>query len=148
WRDYRQQMSDIKSASSELETAMESMGYGMEELNTIVAAGGPAYHSLLQELRNSGEAGNYAADELEAARQVIEQTTKDARELDPAVAQAASAIDVLADSSSNANDKLSALESLMQAMGLAPKDAEQAMMDAAEAVDEIVEAATGAERPL
>ncbi|WP_211438918.1 tape measure protein [Corynebacterium glutamicum] len=148
WQDHRQQMADIKSASSELEETMGSLGYGMDDLNTIVAAGGPAYHSLLQELRNSGEAGNYAADELEAARQVIEQTTKDARELDPAVAQAASAIDVLANSSNNANDKLGALETLMQAMGLAPKDAEQAMMDAAEAVDEIVEAATGAERPL
>ena len=148
WQDHRQQMAEIKSASSELEETMGSLGYGMDDLNTIVAAGGPAYHSLLQELRNSGEAGNYAADELEAARQVIEQATKDARELDPAVAQAASAIDVLADSSSNANDKLGALESLMQAMGLAPKDAERAMMDAAEAVDEIVEAATNAERPF
>lgn len=148
WQDYKRQMADIKSASGELENAMESMGYGMDELNTIVAAGGPAYHSLLQELRNSGEAGNYAADELESARQVIEQTTKDARELDPAVAQAASAIEVLADSSSTANEKLSGLESLLQSMGLAPKDAEKAMMDAAEAVDEIVEAATNAERPF
>ncbi|AST21026.1 hypothetical protein KIQ_013495 [Corynebacterium glutamicum ATCC 14067] len=148
WQDHRQQMADVKSASSELETAMKDLGIPVDDLNKVVAEGGPEYNALISHLRETGGSSDIAADQLEGARSVIEQTTKDARELDPAVAQAASAIDVLADSSSNANDKLGALESLMQAMGLAPKDAEQAMMDAAEAVDEIVKAATGAERPF
>lgn len=148
WQDHRQQMAEIKSAYGELETVMDDLGIPVDDLNKVVAEGGPEYDALISRLRETGGSGDVAADQLEGVRAVIEQTVKNARDLDPAVAQAAVAVDVLADSSGNATDKLGALESLMQAMGLAPKDAERAMMDAAEAVDEIVKSATDSERPL
>ena len=131
-----------------LEESASEMGLSIEDVNAIVAQGGGEYQQLIGSLRGMGDEGNIAADKLEQARDVIEQSVAAARQIDPAMAEAAQAIDVLADSASSSEDKLAALHTLMQAMGLAPKDAEQAMMDAAAAVDEIVEAAEKAQHPV
>lgn len=131
-----------------LEESASEMGLSIEDVNAIVAQGGGEYQQLIGSLRGMGDEGNIAADKLEQARAVIDESVDAARRLDPAAQEAAQAIDVLADSASSSQDKLAALHTLMQAMGLAPKDAEQAMMDAAAAVDEIVEAASKAEHPV
>ena len=131
-----------------LEESASEMGLSIEDVNAIVAQGGGEYQQLIGALRGMGDEGNIAADKLEQARAVIDESVDAARRLDPAAQEAAQAIDVLADSASSSQDKLAALHTLMQAMGLAPKDAEQAMMDAAAAVDEIVEAAEKAQHPV
>ena len=131
-----------------LEESASEMGLSIEDVNAIVAQGGGEYQQLIGSLRSMGDEGNIAADKLEQARAVIDESVDAARRLDPAAQEAAQAIDVLADSASSSQDKLAALHTLMQAMGLAPKDAEQAMMDAAAAVDEIVEAAEKAQHPV
>lgn len=131
-----------------LEESASEMGLSIEDVNAIVAQGGGEYQHLIGSLRGMGDEGNIAADKLEQARAVIDESVDAARRLDPAAQEAAQAIDVLADSASSSQDKLAALHTLMQAMGLAPKDAEQAMMDAAAAVDEIVEAAEQAQHPV
>lgn len=132
---------------------LEEQGFKHEDLSRVIAEGGRDYESLINSLQGetiwgSTEVSDTAIAELEAARGEIEDMVKAARELDPAAAQAAAGIDVLADSAASGEDKLSALESVMQAMGLAPKDAERAMVDAAKAVDDIVEASKEAERPI
>ncbi|AGG66873.1 tape measure protein [Corynebacterium callunae] len=138
----------LRESYKTLGDAMKDLGLPMSDLNRIVAEGGPEYQSLISSLRGMGDSGAVAAGELEGARSKIEQIVEDARRLDPAVAETAAAIDILADSASGADDKLGALQSALQAMGLAPKDADLAMRDAAEAVDEIVQSATEAEVPL
>lgn len=139
---------EARDSYKALEESASEMGLSIEDVNAIVAQGGGEYQQLIGSLRSMGDEGNIAADKLEQARDVIEQSVAAARQIDPAMAEAAQAIDVLADSASSSQDKLAALHTLMQAMGLAPKDAEQAMMDAAAAVDEIVEAAEKAQHPV
>lgn len=139
---------EARESYKALEESASQMGLSIEDVNAIVAQGGGEYQQLIGSLRGMGDEGNIAADKLEQARDVIEQSVAAARQIDPAMAEAAQAIDVLADSAASSEDKLAALHTLMQAMGLAPKDAEQAMMDAAAAVDEIVEAASKAQHPV
>ena len=139
---------EARESYKALEESASEMGLSIEDVNSIVAKGGGEYQQLISSLRGMGDEGNIAADKLEQARAVIDESVAAARRLDPAAQEAAQAIDVLADSASSSQDKLAALHSLMQAMGLAPKDAEQAMMDAAAAVDEIVEAAEKAQHPV
>ena len=149
--DYREWMAQVKEAEQAtkgLESAARELGIPMSDINRVVAEGGSDYKNLVANLRETGGASGHAADELEAARDKIEQTVQAGRDLSPAFVEASKAVDVLADSASSADDKLSALQSMMQLLGLAPKDAEQAMRDAAEAVDEVVEAATKAEYPV
>lgn len=134
----------LQESYKSLESAMDDLGIPMDNLNTIVAKGGSQYNALIGKLRESGDAGNHAADELEKARSKVDDIIQSARNMEPAMADAAAGIAVLADESSSADDKLSALERTMQALGLAPKDAQQAMMDAADAVDEIAQSATEA----
>lgn len=139
---------EARESYKALEESASEMGLSIEDVNSIVAQGGGEYQQLINSLRGMGDEGNLAADKLEQARSVIDESVDAARRLDPAAQEAAQAIDVLADSATSSEDKLSALHTLMQAMGLAPKDAEQAMMDAAAAVDEIVEAASQAQHPV
>lgn len=139
---------EARESYKALEESASEMGLSIEDVNAIVAQGGGEYQQLIGSLRGMGDEGNLAADKLEQARAVIDESVAAARRLDPAAQEAAQAIDVLADSASSSQDKLAALHTLMQAMGLAPKDAEQAMMDAAAAVDEIVEAAERAQHPV
>ena len=139
---------EARESYKALEESASEMGLSIEDVNAIVAQGGGEYQQLIGSLRGMGDEGNIAADKLEQARAVIDESVDAARRLDPAAQEAAQAIDVLADSASSSQDKLAALHTLMQAMGLAPKDAEQAMMDAAAAVDEIVEAAEKAQHPV
>lgn len=148
WEQDKEAAREIKQSYEQLETTVGDLGFEMEDLDSIIAAGGPQYESLVASLRASDEAGSDAAAQgLEDARAKIDQMVDDARRLDPAVADAAAAIDVLAESSSTADEKLGALQSMLQAMGLAPKGAEQAMWDASEATDELVESLEGVERP-
>lgn len=148
WEADKARAREVKAEYEALESVLKDMGLTTDDVNRVVAEGGAEYATLMGLLRGLGDEGISMAEKLGETRSTLDGMIADARRLDPAVAQAAAAIDVLAESSGNANDKLGALESLMQAMGLAPKDAEAAMMDAAAAVDEIVEAATGAERPF
>ena len=148
FREFRAEVNLAEDAQKGLEAAARDLGIPMSDVNRIVAEGGSDYKNLVANLRETGGASGHAADELEAARDKIEQTVQAGRDLSPAFVEASKAVDVLADSASSADDKLSALQSMMQLLGLAPKDAEQAMRDAAEAVDEVVEAATGAEYPV
>ena len=148
FREFRAEVNLAEDAQKGLEAAARGLNIPMSDVNRIVAEGGSDYKNLVANLRETGGASGYAADELEAARGKIEQTVQAGRDLSPAFVEASEAVDVLADSASSADDKLGALQSMMQLLGLAPKDAERAMRDAAEAVDEIVEAATGAEYPV
>lgn len=139
---------EARESYEALKDSAANMGLSIEDVNEIVAKGGPEYHQLVDSLRSMGDEGNMAADKLEAARAAVDESVEAARRLDPAAQEAAGAIETLADAASSGQDKLAALHTLMQAMGLAPKDAEQAMMDAAAAVDEIVESASKAQHPV
>lgn len=132
----------------ELEKTLEELGVPLEDLNDLVAKGGPEYEQLIGKLRGSGDAGIYAANQLSKAKGSLDSVVEAGRKMDPAMAQVSKAIDVLADSSSSANEKLDALNTVLQIMGLMPDDAERAMRDAAAAVDEIAEAAKNTEHPL
>lgn len=148
FREFRAEVNLAEDAQKGLEAAARDLNIPMSEVNRIVAEGGSDYKNLVANLRETGGASGYAADQLEAARGKIEQTVQAGRDLSPAFVEASKAVDVLADSASSADDKLGALQSMMQLLGLAPKDAERAMRDAAEAVDELVESASGAEYPV
>ena len=140
--------SEISDAYEVLKAKLTATGLSMENLNGIVAEGGDDYKKLVAELRAAGEEGERAAGYLEKSRKQIEDTIAAARRVDPAAAQAAKGIDVLADSSANANDKLNALESIMQAMGLAPMAAEEALASAAQAATDIAKSAGTANHPV
>nr|DAO82717.1 MAG TPA: minor tail protein [Caudoviricetes sp.] len=139
---------EVSAAYNTLDSTLTTLGLSMEKLNSIVAEGGDDYKKLVAALRAAGEEGERAAGYLEKSRKQIEDTIAAARRVDPAAAQAAKGIDVLADSSANANDKLNALESIMQAMGLAPIAAEEALASAAQAATDIAKSAETANHPV
>ncbi|MGP5931617.1 tape measure protein [Corynebacterium glyciniphilum] len=134
----------LQDSYKQLESTMDNLGIPMENLNSIVASGGPEFDKLVAKLRESGDAGNAAADQLEEARGTVQDLADSARNVAPAFAEAAEGVETLADAGASATDKLGALEQVMQALGLAPKDAEAAMMDAADAVDKVVESVAAA----
>lgn len=137
WREYNNQIQESKDAYAAIEKAAGDLKIPMEDLNRVVAEGGPEYDKLISSLRGGGEASQAAAEQLGEARDNIRQSVEAARELDPAAAQAAVGISTLADSSASAEDKLSALKSTMQAMGLMAQTADEANMEAAASIEEL-----------
>ena len=142
------QAKTMRDAYDSLKDGADELGISIDDVNSVVAEGGSDYRKLVSNLRESGDAGNRAADQLEEARAKVEKIVDSARNIDPAFAQASAAIDVLADSAASGEDKLSALEKLMESMGLAPKMAEEALMDTADAVDKMVESAANSQLPV
>ena len=137
WREYNNQIKESKDAYAAIEKAAGDLKIPMEDLNGVVAEGGPEYKKLMASLRGGGDASQAAAEQLAKARDNIQESIDAARDLDPAAAQAAAGISVLADSSASADDKLSALKSTMQAMGIMAQTADEANMEAAESVEEL-----------
>lgn len=137
WREYNNQIQESKDAYAAIEKAAGDLKIPMEDLNRVVAEGGPEYDKLMASLRGGGDASQAAAEQLADARQNIQESVDAARELDPAAAQAAAGISTLADSSASAEDKLSALKSTMQAMGLMAQTADEANMEAAASIEEL-----------
>ena len=137
WREYNNQIQESKDTYAAIEKAAGDLKIPMEDLNRVVAEGGPEYDKLISSLRGGGDASQAAAEQLGKARDNIQQSVDAARELDPAAAQAAAGISTLADSSASAEDKLSALKSTMQAMGLMAQTADEANMEAAASIEEL-----------
>lgn len=120
---------------------MQTMGMSVEDLNGVIAKGGPEYEKLLSSLEASGPAGQRAAGELREARAEIDQLVSAGRTLPEAMKQASEGLDVLADSSSDAEQKMKAVEQVMQALGLLPQDLSRAMLEQAEAIQKVSEEA-------
>lgn len=122
-----------------LNNAINDLGMDQEQVGKIVAEGGEDYKRLSETLNSMGSDGKKAAKALAMSRAEVQASVSAARELSPAYGELSSALDVLADKSSNAGQKVAALEQAMQALGMAPKSAEEAMMHAAEVTEELVE---------
>lgn len=137
WWDKNQASLQLEKSFGTLKDTTKDLGIDMGDLGGVIAKGGTEYDGLMSSLRGAGDSGNYAADQLAKARTSFLESVEAARDLDPAAAQAAAGIDVLADSSASADDKLSALKSTMQAMGLMSQTADEANMEAAKAIDEL-----------
>lgn len=120
---------------------MQTMGLSVEDLNGVIARGGPEYEKLLSLLEASGPAGQQAAGELREARAEIDQLVSAGRTLPEAMKQASEGLDILADSSSDAEQKMKAVEKVMQALGLLPQDLNRAIMEQAEAIQKLSEEA-------
>lgn len=138
------QAKDTREAYKQLEKTASEMGLSIEDVNRVVAQGGPEFDQLVSKLRESGEAGNRAADELVKVREEVQKQIDAARRLSPAFVEASNAVDTLADSSSSADDKLSALETVMKGMGLIPQTTAEAVADAADAISEMAQRASEA----
>lgn len=143
WWDKNQASLQLEKSFGTLKDTTKDLGIDMGDLGGVIAKGGTEYDSLISSLRGAGDSGNYAADQLAKARTSFLESVDAARDLDPAAAQAAAGIDVLADSSASADDKLSALKSTMQAMGLMTQTADEANMEAAKAIDELASSVGG-----
>ncbi|APT87379.1 phage tail tape measure protein [Corynebacterium flavescens] len=137
WWDKNQASLQLEKSFGTLKDTTKDLGIDMNDLGGVIAKGGTEYDGLMSSLRGAGDSGNYAAYQLDKARTSFLESVDAARDLDPAAAQAAAGIDVLADSSASADDKLSALKSTMQAMGLMSQTADEANMEAAKAIDEL-----------
>src|SRR5699024_11606150 len=84
FREFRAEVNLAEDAQKGLEAAARDLGIPMSDVNRIVAEGGSDYKNLVANLRETGGASDYAADELESARGTIEQTVQAGRDLSPA----------------------------------------------------------------
>ena len=137
YHDHLAQNRELADQYKALTRTMETMGLTTEDLNSVVAKGGPEYDKLLSSLEASGPAGQKAAEELRGVHSEIDQAVSAGRTLPEAMKQASEGLDVLASSSSDAEQKMKAMEQVMQALGLLPQDLSRAMLDQAQAIQKL-----------
>ncbi|WP_048378891.1 phage tail tape measure protein [Corynebacterium renale] len=133
-----------RAAYKELQDTFEELSMTEQQMYQAIAAGGPQYDALINKLRESGEAGGHAADQLAGVKRELDAQVAAAQRVEPATAQIAAGIGVLADSSASAEDRLSALKSVLEGMGMLPASAQDAMMSLAKTVDQVASSAQSA----
>ena len=141
WEKDKETAHQTRDAYKQLETTLEEMGLSQEELNRVIAQGGPEFNDLVASLEASGPAGQQAAEVMRQARHEVENLVSAGRSMPESMKQAAEGLDTLADASSDAEQKMKAAEQVMQALGLLPQDLNRAMLEQAEAIRSISEEA-------
>ncbi|WP_408930754.1 tape measure protein [Corynebacterium axilliensis] len=142
WRDYANEVNQAKDAYEAIEKSAGELKIPMEDLNRVVAEGGPEYDNLISSLRQGGDASQMAADQLAEARDNIQQSIDAARNLDPAIAGISDGMGVLADEASTAQDKLAALSDIMDKLTGGALSHDEAQAKLVEDVEETTEAVT------
>ncbi|MDK6808376.1 tape measure protein [Corynebacterium aurimucosum] len=140
WRAYANEVNQAKDAYEAIEKSAGELKIPMEDLNRVVAEGGPEYDKLIASLRQGGDASQMAADQLAEARDNIQQSIDAARNLDPVITGVSNAMGVLADESSTAQDKLAALNDIMDKLTGGALSHDEAQAKLVEDVQETTEA--------
>ena len=108
-----------REAYSALEDAMYDLQLPMSSLGEIVAEGGEDYRQLVANLRESGDAGVAAAEQLEQARDKVAELEAEARNMSPAAAEMAAAVRDIADSAGDAESEVIGLwEAVLEMRGV------------------------------
>lgn len=135
----------IKSAYKTIEKAARDAGVPMDEINTVIAEGGPRFKELRDNIDETSLHGETALKVLDQNREVVENMVKAYQNASPEVLAVNSAFEILSDTATTVDEKLEAVLAVMQHLGLAPKDAERAYVEASQALegmaDQAVEAA-------
>lgn len=140
WRAYANEVNQAKDAYEAIEKSAGDLKIPMEDLNRVVAEGGPEYDNLISSLRQGGDASQMAADKLAEARDNIQQSIDAARNLDPTIAGISEGMGVLADETSSAQDKLAALSDIMEKLTGGALSQDEAQAKLVEDVQETTEA--------
>lgn len=140
WRAYANEVNQAKDAYEAIEKSAGELKIPMEDLNRVVAEGGPEYDKLIASLRQGGDASQTAADQLAEARDNIQQSIDAARNLDPVIAGISDGMGVLADEASTAQDKLAALSDIMDKLTGGALSQDEAQAKLVEDVQETTEA--------
>lgn len=142
--EYRSHVNETKQAYDALKSAAGELKIPMDDLGRVVAAGGAQFEDLMAHLDAGGEASQRAAAQLRQVKTELDEQVLAAQRVAPATAQIEAGMQVLADSSSAAEERLNALKQVLQAMGMLPASTQDAMMNLAKTVDQVSESAKSA----
>lgn len=139
FREYRREIGETQDAYKALKSAALELKIPLDDVGKVAAEGGPQFDQLMAKLRESGDAGNRAADQLEHTRATVEQMARDAQGVDAGFAKLQDGLAQIAESGGDADKKLSGLKTALQGLGLLPENAQQAMLELAKEVDGLAE---------
>lgn len=142
--EYHHLTEAVKSAYADMDDYLASTGRSMDDLNSIIAAGGAEYQQLLDHLRGAGEGGELIARQFEQARSKMMELQQAASQVDDGFLDISAGMDQLADSSGGAASQIDGLRKSMEAAGLIQSSATEAAFEYADAIREIGEEVAGA----
>ncbi|WP_311355021.1 phage tail tape measure protein [Corynebacterium pyruviciproducens] len=139
FREYRREIGETQDTYKALKSAALELKIPLDDVGKVAAEGGPQFDQLVAKLRESGDAGNRAADQLEHTRATVEHMARDAQGVDAGFAKLQDGLAQIAESGGDADKKLSGLNTALQGLGLMPENAQQAMLELAKEVDGLAE---------
>lgn len=117
--------------------ALSATGYSMDDLNEIVAEGGPRWDRVRAALSDTGLAGEAMIGKLEGGQDAIRGIVESATEAEIASTLLADAFRIMADESSTAEEKTNALKAALDALAGETLTADQATGKFYETMDKL-----------
>ena len=130
-------LQEIASAAKAAKTEFDSLGWGAEQLQSIISGSNANFEKHKDILLADGEAGQHAATQIQGLRDAYIQTEAAAKELGPTGATLVQGLEELAGSAGNADKKLSGLKKVLEGLGLIKVDSLQAAFDWTEGLNDL-----------
>lgn len=111
--DVQRTAETIKQGTRDIEDVLKSMGHEVEDLDGIIAAGGPTYDTFIAQLKATSDEGSWAAQHVEQAREKIVRITDAYEQMNPQVLAAQGHFAVLADETADVTEKTEALHNAL-----------------------------------
>lgn len=128
----------MAESGSALDSVMRSMGITSGEVASIIANGGPAYRTLVDNLKSSGEGGEYAASQISNWAWEVQHAESRAQNA-TGLEKYATAMEVLGDKTSTTTEKLEAFKVAMDIATGKNLDAEVAAARNADKIEDLAE---------
>lgn len=128
-----------------LEETASSLGYTMEDVARVVAEGGPEFAKLRQEVVAGGDGAEKAAEQLDQMRAEQQRLVEQARQVSPAQAEVADAIEAIADKAGDAESRVESYWAAIQKLTGASPDLTEANANLRAEIDQLTDSFTTAE---
>lgn len=128
-----------------LEETASSLGYTMEDVARVVAEGGPEFAKLRQEVAAGGDGAEKAAEQLDQMRAEQQRLVEQARQVSPAQAEVADAIEAIADKAGDAESRVESYWAAIQKLTGASPDLTEANANLRAEIDQLTGSFTTAE---
>lgn len=133
-------MDEVALANRRAQEAIESTGLSAAQVAQKVGGSQAEWNTFRQQLIDSGEGGQLAADKLDGLRKTLLDQQEAARRVTPGAHELAEAFALMADEAANADAKSSSLKRALDALAGVPPDLQEATAAYNEVVRETAEA--------
>lgn len=135
--DQNQAIEETARKAQGAQKALDSLGITQERLTEIAHGSESGFIATTQRLREQGDGGKYAAEQLQAQRTAFLVIADSMARIGPGAMEVSNAMQTLGDKASTTADRLDAVKQALQGLGLLQVSELEAVTQAGEAIEQM-----------